>query len=83
MDRTTDSPFLHSHEVAARLNLSVSTVRRITRAGQLPHRRLNGRQAILYPTADLLLWEDGCSLETVELAGESSSHSTSTQRVSR
>lgn len=42
-DTPTTSRLLKTVEVAERMQLSVSYIRRITRAGQLPHVRISAR----------------------------------------
>jgi hypothetical protein len=45
---------------------SSSTLYKWTRSGQIPHRKLPGRNELLFSVADLEAWEDGAELETVK-----------------
>ncbi len=47
------------HEIAASLQLSVSTLRRAVRAGEIPHSRLGKRGQIRISEADLRTWITG------------------------
>ena len=62
-----DSPFLVTPEVAARLRCSVRTVHELTRLRLIPHRRLPGSRRCLFREDELEAWENGATLEAVEL----------------
>lgn len=49
---STDGQFLKPAQVARRLNISVSQVHRIMRAGELPHLRI-GKQSVRVRPEDL------------------------------
>jgi hypothetical protein len=44
------------------------TVYEMTRTGSIPHRKLPGRRGLIFPLDELEAWEDGASLETLNLA---------------
>ena len=67
IERDATSLYLTSHEVAARLRRSLSSIRALTQANRIPHRKAPGSRQCLYPISDLEAWEAGAELETVDL----------------
>jgi excisionase family DNA binding protein len=59
--------FLTTREVAVRLRCSTRTVHELTRLRLIPHRRLAGLRRCLFLEDELAAWEDGASVEAVEL----------------
>ena len=67
-NETATSPFLTADEVAGRLRCSLRTVHELARRNEIPLRRLPGRRRLLFVAEHLALWEDGASLEIVQLS---------------
>jgi excisionase family DNA binding protein len=59
--------YLLVEEVARLLRCSTRSVHELTRAREIPHRRLPGTRRCLFTAADLAAWMDGAQLEVVEL----------------
>lgn len=62
-----ESPYLLTEDVAARLHVSVRTVRELTRTAAIPHRRLAGTRRCLFLEHELVAWENGGELQLREL----------------
>ena len=62
------SPYLTVDDVARRHRCSTRSVRELARLNRIPLRRWSGTRRLLFPEAELELWEAGpCELEVVEL----------------
>ena len=63
----TLSPYLLAEDVAARLGLSVGTVREYARSGTIPHLKRSGSRRLLFRADELEAWEHGADLILEEL----------------
>lgn len=60
------SAYLTAPEVAALSRKSLRTIRALTAAGRIPHRKMRGCRNVLYPKAEILYWIDTCCELEVE-----------------
>lgn len=58
MERATEQLAVQQEEAARILNLSVRTVRRLTAAGEIPHKRI-ACNSVVYPVEALKAWLSG------------------------
>ena len=63
----TGKRFLTVDQAAERLGLSVNRVQKLAAWGEVPHRRLPGRKALLFSEEELALYEEGARLERISL----------------
>lgn len=64
---TNSSTFLTAPEVAVRLRCSLRTVHELARRNEIPVRRLPGSRRLLFSEHDLNQWEDGATVEVIQL----------------